>query len=226
MRSRLLISCIAFSLNFLLPVNGFAGMGPKRQSSRLTRETRESDWVDRSVQYYNKVMRKERRREEGELDVLSSMGPEQSEKYLWLAKRHYFARYKIKNGAPKQAELIYRKIIDELRKDRYQCDHAHLATATLLLALLLQKQGEVKAARMVFLHFFRFTFVEEVHENKRCACSAKVLQAYALFEMKQGNSSKSLDLANKAISMDKSLSPILKWKQFQEARERHQNLFP
>jgi hypothetical protein len=60
-------------------------------------------------------------------------------------------------------------------------------------------------------------------EDKECACSAKVLQAYALFEMKRGHSLKSLDLATKAIKLDKSLASILKWKQFRDAKETRES---
>ena len=53
-----------------------------------------------------------------------------------------------------------------------------------------------------------------------CVCSAKVLQAFALFEMKQGNSLKSLQLVQKAVQLDPTLRPVLKWKQFRDANAR------
>jgi len=200
-------------------VYGFAGHGVQRShattSLKKKTEQQRKEWIDSSVQYYRTVMREERRREMG-----LSLQPEQNEDYLHLAKRHYFARYKIKNGAPKHAEVIYRKIIDDLTEDEDQCDHAQLAVTTLLLALVLQRQRDAKATRSVFLRFFRLAFVEEYDDQRECACSAKVLQAYALFEMKQGHSLKALDLATKAVKLDKSLSPVLEWKQFRDARAR------
>merc|ERR1712157_487137 len=86
----------------------------------------------------------------------------------------------------------------------------------LLLALLLQKQGNVKATRSVFLNFFR-----KIDDDKECSCSAKVLQAFSLFEMKQGNKIKSLELVNIAVSMDQSLARVLRWKQFRDTYRRH-----
>lgn len=182
----------------------------------LLREGERKAWINRSVNYYTKVMREERRRNIGQLP--QETGPVQEE-FVTLAKKHYFARFKIKNGMPQHAEHIYRRIIDELsHEEEGQCDHAKLAVTTLLLALLLQRQGEMKATRSVFLSFFRIA-VFEMDEDAECACSAKVLQAYALFEMKCGNSLKSLELVTKAIKLDNSLASILKWKQFRDAKE-------
>ncbi|KAI2497717.1 hypothetical protein MHU86_16799 [Fragilaria crotonensis] len=165
-------------------------------------------------------MREERRRNMGQL---SPEDGHNQQEFLTLAKKHYFARYKIKNGMPRHAEHIYRRIIDELSQEEDgQCDHAKLAVTTLLLALLLQRLGDMKGTRSVFLNFFRIV-VLEMDEDKECACSAKVLQAYALFEMKRGHSLKSLDLATKAIKLDKSLASIMKWKQFRDAKETRES---
>lgn len=158
--------------------------------------------------------------------------------YLIMAAKHYFALRKIKDGKPHHAELIYRRILAELQRqanDEEQCDHAKLAVTTLLLALLLQRlRSSPKDVRSVFLNFFRVAVVEssgpstsssssssahplQRSNSKGCACSAKVLQAYALFEMKHGNSRKSLQLVMKAIEMDPTLEPVLSWKQFRDA---------
>ena len=51
----------------------------------------------------------------------------------------------------------------------------------------------------------------------KCTCSAKVLQAFALFEMKNGHSAKSLEIIQRAVKMDESLRPVLAWKQFRDA---------
>jgi len=181
---------------------------------KAAQERRKKEWIDRSVEYYSKVMRENQRVAVGQLKGPLSI--RESEKYLALAKKHYFALFKIKNGAPRHAERIYRKIIEDLRRDDSECDNAQLAVTTLLLALVLQRQGDPGKTREVFHNFFRVAVVE-LEENKECCCSAKVLQAYALFEMKQGNPLMSLDLVSKAIRMDKTLAPVLKWKMFQDA---------
>jgi len=177
-------------------------------------------WVDRSILYYSKVMREERRRSLGQVDV-SRQDPQE---YLVLAKKHYFALRKIKDGKPAHAERIYRRIIDEIVKEEAgaedDCDHAKLAVTTLLLALHLQREGSNPVnTRQVFLQFFR----RVLDSKQECACSAKVLQAYALFEMKQGNSLKSLFLISRAVELDPSLKPILQWKQFRDARHQLEN---
>lgn len=182
------------------------------------RDREKKDWIDRSVTYYAKVMREERRRNIGQIDLEQEASPDYREEFIVLAKKHYFARYKIKSGRPQHAEQIYRRIIDELVQEEEDghCDHAKLAVTTLLLALLQQRMGDFKGTRATFLSFFRIA-VLEMDEDTECACSAKVLQAYALFEMKQGNALKSLDLVTKAIKLDESLRPILQWKQFRDA---------
>lgn len=162
-------------------------------------------------------MREERRRNLGQSKELES--PTEKQEYLVLAKKHYFALQKIRDGKPDHAESIYRRIIHEISSDDDRCDHAKLAVTTLLLALHLQRLGDVKATRSAFLSFFRVV-VQEKDADEECACSAKVLQAFALFEMKQGNTSKSLDLALKAIQLDNSLSGLLKWKQFRKVMDQ------
>lgn len=140
-----------------------------------------------------------------------------------MAKKHYYALRKIKDGKPMLAERIYRRIIDQLLIEEKEgsCDHTKLAVTTLLLALLLQREGHpAPKTRAVFLHFFR----KVQNSNDECACSAKVLQAFALFEMKHGNSIKSLHIITKAIQMDPSLRPVLKWKQFQNAQKQLENI--
>lgn len=173
---------------------------------------------------------------------MSSVAPQKrilQDGYVIMAAKHYFALRKIKDGKPHHAELIYRRILAELQSqanDEKECDHAKLAVTTLLLALLLQRlRSSPKDVRSVFLNFFRVAVVElsgpstssppsslsdhplQRNNSKGCACSAKVLQAYALFEMKHGNSRKSLQLVMKAIEMDPTLEPVLSWKQFRDA---------
>lgn len=191
--------------------------------SKTLHEIRKKDWIDRSVDYYFRVVREKSyisssKRDEERIDNLQ---PQQTRQQVEIATRLYFARTKIKSGSPQHAEYLYRKIIDEImssEKDEY-CDHSALAVSTLLLALLLQRMGDIKGTRSVFLNFFRVIQADEENNegDEDCACSAKVLQAFALFEMKCGNSMKSFELIKKAINMDKSLERILKWKQFRDA---------
>jgi tetratricopeptide (TPR) repeat protein len=173
-------------------------------------------WLDKSLSYYTKVMREERRRSSGQAVNYDTTAYQDS--FTTLAKKHYFALRKIKSGKWQHAETIYRRIISELVQDD-ECDHAQLAVTTLLLALLLQRMGLRKETRSVFLHFFRVAVLDQ-DEHEECACSAKVLQAYALFEMKQGNSIKSLELVKRAVQLDPALEPVLNWKQFRDVLER------
>jgi len=147
-----------------------------------------------------------------------------------LAEKHYYALRKIKDGKHRHAEIIYRRIIDEIMNEEEDghCDHAKLAVTTLLLALHCQRMGDNKKARAVFIHFFRVVVVNSGDEDlSECACSAKVLGAYALFEMRQGHIKKSLEIAQKAVQFDQDLRPILNWKQFRVAEERqNSNLKP
>jgi len=101
-----------------------------------------------------------------------------------------------------------------------RCDHAKLAVTTLLLALHCQRMGDIKKARSVFLDFFRVAFVRNDDHIDKCACSAKVLGAYSIFEMKQGNLNKSYMIAQKAATLDEELKPLLKWKQFEVIKQR------
>jgi len=144
-----------------------------------------------------------------------------SETFQVLAKQHYFAYRKIKDGKHKHAEVLYRRIIDNLLQEDEEeaCDHAKLAVTTLLLALHLQRMGDLRSTRMVFHRFFRLA-VAERNEGEECACSAKVLGAYALFEMKQGNGKKAVWLAETATSFDNDLKKILQWKQFREVADK------
>jgi hypothetical protein len=199
---------------------------------RIADEQRK-DWIDQSVKYYSTVMRLERRRRIGQAKGWEETSEESRNHYMILAKKHYFALRKIKDGKPQHAETIYRRIIDELMQeisesensvdDDHACDHAPLAVTTLLLALLMQRMGDAKKTRSVFLNFFRIA-VLDAGPDEECACSAKVLQAYALFEMKQGNALKSLELVHKAVQLDPTLQPVLQWKLFRDVLQRRSSL--
>lgn len=139
-------------------------------------------------------------------------------KFVDLATKHYYARVLIQKGKWEFAEKLYRRIIKDLTSDHPEddCDHTKLAVSTLLLALHMQRIGDIKATRAVFLDFFR-RVAQEMDEDHKCSCSAKVLQAYALFEMKNGHAAKSLQIIQRAVKMDDSLSAVLNWKQFRDA---------
>jgi hypothetical protein len=185
------------------------------------RERHRQEWINRSIAYYSKVMREERRRNIGQIQKSELDSAAYQEEFHQLAKKHYFALRKIKDGKNRHAELIYRRIIDEImNEEEGHCDHAKLAVTTLLLALHCQRMGDLKKTRSVFLSFVRVVLVENDNDEKECACSAKVLGAYALFEMKQGNALKSLEIARKAVQFDRSLEPVLQWKQFRDVLQR------
>lgn len=189
------------------------------ESRKRALQERKRDWVERSVQYYSTIMRNDSRQTKGQLS-LNDESPDSHKKNFILAKKLYFARHKIKSGQLNHAETIYRKLIDELvmeRETNEECDHAQLATSTLLLALLLQRKKHVKETRAVFIRFFKIIFRDE-KLGLECACCAKVLQAFALFEMKQGHEKKSYRLAQMAVKMDSDLEPLLNWKQFRDAK--------
>lgn len=152
-------------------------------------------------------------------DGRDSYDPLNDKNFVELATKHYYARYLIKNGKLTLAEKIYRRIINELEAEQSEegCDHAKLAVSTLLLALHMQRFGDKKGTRSVFVNFFRRVALTEDDEEVKCTCSAKVLQAYALFEMRNGYSSKSLEIIQKAVEMDEQLRPVLEWKQFRDA---------
>jgi len=202
---------------------------PIRKERERKFRARKQEWINKSLTYYSKVLRDQSLVEKYGLDVLlredgalplEKIEPQQR-KVMKRASEHYFAVQKIKNGELEHAEKIYRNAINEILNEREhdgECDHASLAVTTLLLALLKQRQGDIQGTRSVFLNFFKHAVVNgEVSEG--CACSAKVLQAYALFEMKRGNPTKSLEIVKVAVSMDQALSPVLQWKLFRDAEQ-------
>mmetsp|Transcript_14109 Transcript_14109/g.21152 ORF Transcript_14109/g.21152 Transcript_14109/m.21152 type:complete len:281 (-) Transcript_14109:46-888(-) len=186
-----------------------------RTKSKRKLQMRKREWIERSTAYYSTIMRNESRRARGQI---KSNTLESHRSNFVMAKKLYFARNKIKSGSLSQAEIIYRKLIDELMEDDdEECDHAQLAISTLLLALLLQRKQNITETRQVFDRFFSIIY-RNIHEKEsECTCSAKVFQAYALFEMKQGNVKKSYMLAKTAVRMDNELHPLLRWKQFRDA---------
>lgn len=195
------------------------------------RDQLRQQWLDNSMSYYSKIMREERRRNMGQISHEKEVSPEYQQDFQRLAQKHWFAIRKVKEGQYQQAEILYRKIIAEIMAeddDDDGCDHAKLAVTTLLLALHCQRMGDLKKTRSVFLNFFRVVVVtaaansDDDEGHSECACSAKVLGAFALFEMKQGNAKKSLEIARKAVEFDPALEPVLNWKQFRDVETRQQ----
>ncbi|KAL3945321.1 MAG: hypothetical protein SGBAC_000597 [Bacillariaceae sp.] len=192
----------------LLETSAFTSCGPPQSEVNQLRK----EFIDRSMIYYTKLTRERRRQSTGQefsLDQTSAI-------------KHYFALTKIRDGEFNHAEVIYRKIIEEITNEDEDghCDHSKLAVTTLLLALHCQRMGDIKKARSVFLDFFREAIVTNDDHIGECACSAKVLGAYAIFEMKQGHLSKSYQIAQKAVELDAELKPLLKWKQFEAVQRQ------
>eukprot|EP00536_Pseudo-nitzschia_multiseries_P008947 jgi/Psemu1/306158/fgenesh1_kg.238_\ len=203
------------------------------------------EWREKSISYYSKVSREERRRKAGQINSDVFVSEEYQQNFEVLAKKHYFALRKIKEGRYHHAEIIYERLIREIMeedKDGHSCDHAKLAVTTLLLALHCQRVGKLGKARSVFLDFVQLvtktdttqetngdgdgdhessedlTTGHDVTQYDQCICSAKVLCAFALFEMKHGNPVKSLEIARMAVAFDESMAPLLEWKQFRDVR--------
>ncbi|KAL7490163.1 hypothetical protein ACHAW6_015896 [Cyclotella cf. meneghiniana] len=229
LKSALFFACwpaLIAAIILLSPISTADAFAMRNNKSTLLQ--RRHEWIGKSVQYYSTVMRKKIRREHDDgiqqtPAVETAISSERDDEpfdpeFVDLATKHYYARFLIKQGKWSSAEKIYRRIIDELAAEE-QCDNTKLAVSTLLLALHVQRTGDVKATRAVFLNFFRRVALahEEEEEVHKCSCSAKVLQAYALFEMKNGHSAKSLEIIRRAVQMDEGLSPVLAWKQFRDA---------
>lgn len=226
-RRRKLKSSLFFALTisslliFLCPTGTHAFSAT---SSQPNLSQRKAEWIDRSVQYYSTLMRKKNTISISTQSIaanndVNTIDSEHDKEFVGRAIKHYYARHLVKNGRLEFAERLYRRIISDLTDEQteHDCDHAKLAVSTLLLALHMQRTGDVEETRAVFLDFFRRVALTENEELHKCSCSAKVLQAYALFEMKNGNASKSLDIILTAVKMDEELRPVLKWKQFRDA---------
>lgn len=203
-------STFSYPSSSLVSLESETLLNPKQRNS-----SRREEWVNQSVTYYTKVRRMK-------IDTKKTI--QEDAELIRVSSEHYFALLKIRNGKLNHAENIYRRMINEITKQRHdsgECDHAALAVSTLLLSLLKQRQGDLEGTRKTFITFFRI--VGEDHIDQ-CSCSAKVLQAFALFEMKNGNCMKSYTLAVRAVQMDPSLKHLLQWKQFRDVARRRQEL--
>jgi len=171
-----------------------------------------NQWINNSLQYYNRITR-------------GSEHVQQSPTYLKSAMENYFALEKVRDNKPHQAESIYRRLMDEfnLRNSNSihssskvdECEFSALAVPTLLLGLLLQREERFDDARTVFEGFSHV--LDEDGGDHKCSCAARVLQAHALFEMKQENPVKAAELILLAVRMDQNLQPVLRWKLFRDA---------
>jgi hypothetical protein len=217
--------------------NDLARTRTSTPSSDHPRNVHREEWIQNSLAYYKTITRGSTYQ-----GLFHEPKKEYHEDptYLRHAMENYFARQKIKDGKADQAESIYRKLLDEytpLIGDPEACQLSSVAVPTLLLGLLLQRERRWDDARTVFESFL---FVLESTERQlhhgsnngqnddghdgfhrksphRCCCSARVLQAFALFEMKQNNPQRAVQLMHKAIRIDRTLRPVLRWKLFQDA---------
>jgi len=188
-----------------------------------------NQWIRNSVQYYNRITR-------------GAEHVQQSPTYLKSAMENYFALEKLRNNKPRHAETIYRRLMNELHPSNTNsntngnhddgctqhkdCEFSQLAVPTLLLGLLLQREGRFEDARTVFEGFSHALEQANNNTNKphACCCSARVLQAHALFEMKQDNPVRAVELIRRAIRMDRNLRPVLRWKLFRDAVAEYQTV--
>lgn len=195
------------------------------KTSKRVLQERKRKWVEDSTHYYTTVMRHDNRKARGQIRLPKfkekAMALKYHRKNFAIAQNLYFARNQIKVGNLSYAESIYRKLVEELIEEdeadgSEPCKNAQLAISTLLLCLLLQRKHQITETRAAFSRFFRI--ISKKTEVEECACSAKVLQAYALFEMKQGYVKKSYELIQLAVQMDSELKPVLSWRQFRDAK--------
>jgi len=217
---------ISFLLIFQCPTETHAFSATSSQPSLSERK---AEWIERSVKYYSTIMRKkdtissstQSQKVSITGDNANAIHTEHDKEFVGLAIKLYYARNLIHDGRLEVAERLYRRIISDLTDEQseHDCDHATLAVSTLLLALHMQRFGNIKETRSIFLDFFRRVALTENEELHKCSCSAKVLQAYALFEMKNGNAAKSLEIIQRAVKMDEKVRPVLRWKQFRDAAD-------
>ncbi|KAG7369493.1 hypothetical protein IV203_027239 [Nitzschia inconspicua] len=222
---KLVITVFLWSLQLASAYHQIHGNAAARRRLSGTRE----EWIQNSLQYYRTITR-------GADKVLDD-----NPLYLQNAMESYFARQKIKEGKAHHAETIYRRLLQEMTLEKSHHHHHHspadeenecclssIAVPTLLLGLLLQREGRTEDARTVFESFVyllnrrrrskrRKLTKTEGHDCFSCCCCARVFQAFALFEMKQGNPQRAVKLIQQAIRMDRTLRPVLRWKLFQDA---------
>lgn len=189
-------------------------------------------WIDESLHYYNRIARGTPKEQW------------ESPEHIAMAMRTYFAHTKVKGGKSYAAEKIYRRLMEEMtatngsrdkeHEHHHHCDGRHhhdcnsdlgrLAVPTLLLSLLLQREQRFDDARLVFESFYQIVVKLLDNGTVQCPCSARVLQAFALFEMKQDNQLRALEIVALAVRLDGKIRPVLRWKQFRDAIELRRRL--
>ena len=210
-------------LSLSSPSSQQSSHSPANRPNRRTHNEARTIWIEGSLKYYATITRGSRHSPRHQRDDTESMAVVDPQ-YLKLAMENYFAREKIKMGKAHHAETIYRRLMEEMVPHQHDqqeepCDFSSLAVPTLLLALLLQREERFDDARSV-LEGFTYIF-DSLGEKKqhKCCCSARVFQAYALFEMKQDNPQRAVQLMFRAIRLDKNLRPVLRWRQFRNAMD-------
>lgn len=138
------------------------------------------------------------------------------------ARRVYLARRAIGDNRSHQAEQIYTALLNSP-----SIDLTSFAATSLLLALHYQREDkDIKKARSVFNNFVKT--IDEYSApsssssstvtdcNCGCGedCTARVLQAFALFESRNNLLPKSAFLIRKAIEFDPKIASLLRWKMF------------
>ncbi|KAG5190699.1 hypothetical protein JKP88DRAFT_352609 [Tribonema minus] len=123
-----------------------------------------------------------------------------------VERLHLSARKAIKHSHPELAHCMYDFIITRWRSRMGARDAAR---TYLLMALNAQRLGDYGRARFVFMRG-----MAHCH-------SPKLSLAWALFESKHGRMDAALALARRAVQLDGTLAPVLRWKMFVEASEEH-----
>ncbi|CAM9222526.1 unnamed protein product [Phaeothamnion confervicola] len=124
---------------------------------------------------------------------------------LRVARLHLSARKAIKRGRPVWARSFYELVM--YHWNERPCDCA-LAQSYLLLGLLEQKEKRPHNARAAFRE-----------GCARCPRCARLYQAWALFESKQGNLRRARQLIERAVRLDASLKDVLRWRIFAAASD-------
>eukprot|EP00540_Astrosyne_radiata_P007977 CAMPEP_0116843130 /NCGR_PEP_ID=MMETSP0418-20121206/11913_1 /TAXON_ID=1158023 /ORGANISM="Astrosyne radiata, Strain 13vi08-1A" /LENGTH=252 /DNA_ID=CAMNT_0004473841 /DNA_START=164 /DNA_END=922 /DNA_ORIENTATION=- len=184
-------------------------VGRKTVTTTTTLSKAATEWVEQSLEFYSRA------RGEGFFRRQQQHDPS----FLFSSMQNYLRESKKteKNGE----SSMYRRLLESMSEEGNDPD-AHLAIPTLLLGLLLQRQERFDDVRKVFDGFLHLLPDDDGVDTR--GCSARVLQAYALMEIKQGNPLKAFELVSMAIGMDKGLSPILNWVPFQDALSVRQEL--
>ena len=90
----------------------------------------------------------------------------------------------------------------------------HTQRTHMLTALLWQRTGSVEAARAAFRDGSLAWDPNASSSAEDARAHAQLLQAWGLFEQRQGNAGVALALVRDAVRVDGSLSRILNWKMF------------